>query len=64
MKANQSTINFIEEANMDNDASSYLRFINGDNDAFVEIIAKAKQWLLEHSWATLPATAGQQSPMQ
>lgn len=43
MKANQSTINFIEETNMDNDASSYLRFLNGDNDAFVEIIAKAKQ---------------------
>ena len=43
MKANQSTINFIEEANMDNDASSYLHFLNDDNDAFVEIIAKAKQ---------------------
>ena len=43
MKANQSTINFIEEANMDNDASNYLRFLNGDNDAFVELIAKAKQ---------------------
>ena len=43
MKANQSTINFIGEANMDNDASSYLRFLNSDNDVFVEIIAKAKQ---------------------
>ena len=31
---------------MDNGASSYLRFLNGDNDAFVEIIRQYKDGLV------------------
>ena len=31
---------------MDNGASSYLRFLNGDNDAFVEIIKQYKDGLI------------------
>ena len=31
---------------MDNGASSYLRFLNGDNDAFVEIIRTYKDGLV------------------